>query len=143
LSTKGKLRILSDGKHGTFCPGCQEYHIFDTRWTFDGNYEQPTFFPSLKCSTDGDEEIEATVCHSYLTAGVWHFLGDSTHALANQAVPARDESEDWCFAEDSQEAIDQKTGIQAPPFRAAFYFPSRLRINSRITSVLVRLCLTQ
>jgi hypothetical protein len=38
---------------------------------------------------------------------------------------------------------DQKTGIQAPPFRAAFYFPSRLRINSRITSVLVRSCLPQ
>jgi Family of unknown function (DUF6527) len=100
MSAKGKLRILSDGKHGTFCPGCQEYHIFDTRWTFDGNYDQPTFNPSLLIRTAGDDEFPATLCHSFLTAGVWHFLGDCTHELKNQSVPARNEGEEWTFADD-------------------------------------------
>lgn len=54
-------------------------------WTFDGNLEQPTLSPSIltRSSWEGVEYV----CHSFLRAGVFEFLTDSTHPLAGQHVP--------------------------------------------------------
>lgn len=62
------------------CPGCDELHILDHRWTFNNDPERPTFKPSLLCRTDD------TRCHSFITAGRIRFLADCTHALAGQTV---------------------------------------------------------
>lgn len=34
-----------------YCPGCRCNHYFDSRWTFNGNEESPTFQPSLLLTT--------------------------------------------------------------------------------------------
>lgn len=102
MSANGKLRILESGKYAAFCPGCKEYHIYDSRWAFDGNFDAPTFNPSMCVNCDPDTahpdpefNMPPARCHSFLTSGVWHFLGDSTHLLANKSVPARDEPVEW------------------------------------------------
>ena len=82
-----------------FCPACESSHRFLVEfppdpaqvWTFDGNEESPTFSPSLLVEQRRWRESEQrwidNRCHSYLEAGVWRFLNDSTHAMAGQKVP--------------------------------------------------------
>jgi hypothetical protein len=99
-----KIRI---GGNGTapgsslwlWCPGCEDAHriVIGTAdsWTWDGNAEAPTISPSILATYPrppawgGDR-----TCHSFVVAGVWQFLGDSTHALAGQNVPMVD-LPDW------------------------------------------------
>lgn len=72
-----------------WCPGCDKAHRFVDRlsggpgWTFNRDFERPTFGPSLLCHYPTMEDV----CHSYVVDGQWQFLGDSTHALAGQTVP--------------------------------------------------------
>lgn len=76
------------------CPGCDTYHLMDTRWTFNGNQDFPTFTPSAKVSI---EEMVAegkiaknSVCHFFITDGKIKFLSDCTHKLKNQIVDLPD-----------------------------------------------------
>ena len=82
---------LSDGKtiggYCIQCPGCEDVHILDLRWTFNGNFDKPTFTPSLKCEWDWGEKHEHRVCHSFITDGNIQFLSDCTHKLKGQTVP--------------------------------------------------------
>lgn len=70
-----------------FCPGCNEIHVFDQRWTWDGNTNEPTFSPSMLSRSPDHVDITKQVCHSFLKKGVWQFLSDCTHELAGQNVP--------------------------------------------------------
>lgn len=81
MSARGKLRIIEDG-YMAYCPGCKGYHLFDERWQFDGNFEQPTFSPSLIANPNSDRR-----CHSFVRNGCWEFLSDSFHELKGQIVP--------------------------------------------------------
>lgn len=54
-------------------------------WTWDGNLERPTFDPSI-LGNGGQGHPGLPVCHSYIRAGRWDFLADSTHKLAGQMV---------------------------------------------------------
>jgi hypothetical protein len=65
-----------------FCPGCQHYHILDSRWAFNLDLEKPTFTPSLMCNRDFPESR----CHSFIKDGNIQFLSDCYHSLANQTV---------------------------------------------------------
>jgi len=65
-----------------YCPGCRQTHRFDSRWTFNGSLELPTFTPSLLYES-GDTGGR---CHSYVTNGQIYFLPDSGHALAGKTV---------------------------------------------------------
>lgn len=60
-------------------------------WSFNGNYERPTFQPSVLVTYDGPDAGQdgapPAVCHSFVTDGQIQFLGDCTHALAGQTVP--------------------------------------------------------
>lgn len=95
---RASLRTVDD--HGVVyqallfvCPGCKDqgfsgYHMLPVNspqkapsWTWDGNLEAPTLEPSI-LTRHGDQ-----VCHSFLRAGVFEFLGDCTHRLAGQRVP--------------------------------------------------------
>lgn len=69
-----------------WCPACEAPHSFDERWTFDGNHEAPTFRASMLVY----EAPGHPRCHSMMTAGVWEYLGDCTHASAGKSVPAPD-----------------------------------------------------
>ena len=81
------------------CPACGFEHGFNVDlvghgkwsadspvWSFDGNYDLPTFSPSMLANRDKLYEHHP-VCHSFLRAGVWEFLGDCTHEMAGQNVP--------------------------------------------------------
>ncbi|WP_244622606.1 DUF6527 family protein [Microvirga brassicacearum] len=77
-------------------------------WGFNGNYEKPTFTPSVLVTSghyvaghQASEEcwctyekrfgkkapFECSICHSFVTDGKIQFLDDCTHALAGQTVP--------------------------------------------------------
>ena len=63
-----------------WCPGCNTEHNFDVRdgeWEFDGDWEKPTFSPSLALPR----------CHLFVRKGVIEYLGDSKHHLAGKDVP--------------------------------------------------------
>jgi hypothetical protein len=102
-------RIASNGDDPSrllmlWCPGCDDAHQIcidgPQAWTWDGDRDQPTISPSiLVTAVQWAPEYsfhrpnhrvapgEKTVCHSFVRAGVWDFLGDSTHVLAGQQVP--------------------------------------------------------
>lgn len=64
-----------------WCPGCQETHTFDVRdgeWEFDGDWENPTFSPSLNL---------VGKCHLFVRNGIIQFLPDCKHYLAGKDVP--------------------------------------------------------
>lgn len=66
-----------------YCPGCNTKHTFDVRdgeWTFDGDWDKPTFSPSLALPR----------CHLFVRKGIIEYLGDSKHPLAGKDVPMQD-----------------------------------------------------
>ena len=84
-------------KLAALCPACGFEHSFNVDldghgkhsgpvWTFNVNYESPTFSPSMGANLRGYEKHHP-VCHSFLRNGVWQFLNDSTHELAGQNIP--------------------------------------------------------
>jgi hypothetical protein len=107
-------RVLRDGEGGRlmyWCQGCELLHSVQIgqgpgpRWGFNGNFDKPTFEPSVL--TQWDEAVppvnadnlaqwraapwpqhkEHRVCHTFIREGMVQFLGDCTHALAGQTVP--------------------------------------------------------
>ena len=63
------------------CPGCGMSHVFDERWKFNGDYEKPTFSPSLLARWP-----ENNVCHFFVQEGKIRFLNDCTHELKGKTV---------------------------------------------------------
>ncbi|PTM61927.1 DUF6527 family protein [Phreatobacter oligotrophus] len=107
---RGILRTGEGGRICFRCPGCDEIHGIQVgegpgpRWGFNGDYDRPTFEPSIltrftrRLTEDEIDRIMAgerldipqTVCHSFIADGQIQFLGDCTHALAGQTVPLPD-----------------------------------------------------
>jgi hypothetical protein len=108
MSARNVVRCGSDGQSQTlwfWCPGCDDLHRITVNspngWEWDGNEEAPTISPSIlvrgvQWSQDvrfyrvGHASVPTggeTVCHSFIRAGRWEFLGDCTHAAAGQTVP--------------------------------------------------------
>ncbi|TIT19905.1 MAG: ammonia monooxygenase [Mesorhizobium sp.] len=103
MGARGILRTGEGGRLFFWCPGCAEVHVVGPSWGFNGDYDRPTFTPSVlvtghKIVKDdngkwtGDWERDAAgnlipeVCHSFVRDGQIQFLGDCTHALAGQTV---------------------------------------------------------
>lgn len=77
-----------------FCPACKEanpnsdgLHCLNVSriHRFNGNYESPTFEPSLMAATP-----KMIICHSYVREGMIQYLSDCTHGMAGQTVPLLD-----------------------------------------------------
>lgn len=81
-----KIHDMSDGIHVFRCPACCCNHFADDRWKFNGDYERPTFTPSLLI-----QYADQKICHSFVTDGKIQYLSDCTHELAGQTV----EIPDW------------------------------------------------
>lgn len=89
------IRKVSDQSNTLIvkCPGCGGFHqiwIGDgsgPRWQFNGDFDHPTFSPSLLVRAHDDEDGEDYICHSFIRDGHWEFLSDCTHSLAGQRVP--------------------------------------------------------
>ena len=90
MGAKGKLRLVSDG-YAAYCPGCKEYHVIFKSWQFNGNFQAPTFNPSLLVRGYSEVFSQDFVCHSFITEGKWRFLPDCSHELKGQTVSLRDE----------------------------------------------------
>lgn len=108
MSARGVLRVIEGGSFGFWCPGCKQMHVVNSGWEFNGNYERPTFRPSILVTgghylsnyvpgkpcwcTYNDEhpddpyKFHCERCHSYVTDGRIEFLKDSSHDLAGQTV---------------------------------------------------------
>lgn len=70
-----------------FCPGCQCGHAFDiNRWKFNGDYEKPTFAPSMLVN----QHDPKSRCHSFVFDGKIRFLDDCFHELKGKTVPLED-----------------------------------------------------
>ena len=115
-----KLRSAEGGGIHFWCPGCNAAHRIQVgdgpgpRWNWNGDAENPTFTPSVLvrsghyashhnpedlegcwCSysrdhPDEEQAYTCGICHSFVTEGRIQFLGDCTHALANQTVDLPD-----------------------------------------------------
>jgi uncharacterized protein DUF6527 len=87
-----------------WCPGCEDVRLDDgTRygglhmlpvtgdhekrptWEWNQNLIKVTLSPSILTKTTRDES--EFICHSFLQEGMWKFLGDCSHSLANKTVP--------------------------------------------------------
>jgi hypothetical protein len=68
-----------------YCPGCERRHTINQEWEFDGNYDAPTFSPSV-LTYGSPWQTDIPRCHSFIRAGRIEFLSDSTHSLAGQTV---------------------------------------------------------
>lgn len=76
------------------CPGCGMAHCISDapgRWTFNGEFERPTFAPSVLVRWTYGPRREPRVCHSFVREGRIEFLGDCTHELAGKTVELPDE----------------------------------------------------
>lgn len=117
-----KICRTAAGIYVFFCPGCAHNHTYWTAeyveppeyynpdrphpvWTFNGDWELPTFRASLlnrwgtyanpewRCAGDTEEEIAELTkkfsgrCHLFITKGVIEYCGDCTHALSGKNVP--------------------------------------------------------
>jgi hypothetical protein len=112
-----KVRLAGNGAEPgsslwLWCPACDDAHriVVGTTdsWSWDGNEDAPTISPSIlvrgvqwaqgsKFLRPGHPGVPTggqTVCHSFIVAGVWQFLGDCTHALVGHQVPMV-ELPDW------------------------------------------------
>jgi hypothetical protein len=89
-----KIEKVGEGPDYSFyCPGCKcDHGVWTTEskynkctWTFNGDIDRPTFLPSIMIRHGLD-----MVCHSYVTDGIIHYLGDCTHEFAGQSIPMED-----------------------------------------------------
>lgn len=124
-ATGRKLRKFVDKFGGWglnyFCPGCKSPHgVYIKRgdgktgpsWSFDGNFDAPTFGPSIRCFTTRDTgrkdaqgkavTEQLTLCHHFVKKGQIEFCADSPHALKGKTV----ELPDWPYAAGTYAGIE-------------------------------------
>jgi Family of unknown function (DUF6527) len=92
MAARGKLRTIGLG-YVAWCPGCKTYHKIGTSWHFNGDFDRPTFSPSVlvRGVVDAEKDPTPVVCHSFIQDGRWVFLNDCTHNLASKTVEIRSE----------------------------------------------------
>lgn len=118
VGAKGKLRFAEGGILNFWCFGCEEFHGIKKRdalggWTFNGNYDAPTFTPSVLTTsghytsgfvpgsdcwctynakhTEDPAPFHCERCHLFVVDGKIQYLSDSTHKLAGKTVDMRTE----------------------------------------------------
>ena len=94
-----------------YCPACKQLHGIRTEgpiplWTWNGDFEKPTFQPSVRNFTTYDDEGEPlpkgqdrTLCHYYVKNGNIEYCGDNPHALNEQTVPLPEIPAGWFDSE--------------------------------------------
>lgn len=80
-----------------YCPGCDEVHSFRVLksgaepikgvpvWTYNHNFESPTFIPSLLYDRPGQKH-----CHLHLTNGKIQYEPDCGHDFAGKTIEMRE-----------------------------------------------------
>jgi hypothetical protein len=117
-----KLRKQDGGHVVFFCPGCNEHHQVRVAgpgaWEFNGNFERPTFGPSIlirtghfapgwkpgeycwcthnaeaKAKGEPEAQFQCSICHFHVVNGEIQFGPDCTHPLKGMTVPVPDYTE--------------------------------------------------
>jgi hypothetical protein len=109
-------RWKHEGRAGLhyWCQGCEKIHGVvvegSAAWSFNGDYERPTFTPSVlvrsghyarggapgncwcdfEARTGTKSNFTCTACHTFITDGQVQFLNDCSHVLAGQTLPLPD-----------------------------------------------------
>ncbi|ODN69584.1 DUF6527 family protein [Methylobrevis pamukkalensis] len=96
MAARGLLRTAEGGRLLFWCPGCTCAHGVGVgegsgpRWGFNGDYDAPTFSPSILVTYNGADAgkdgAPQAVCHSFVRSGQIEFLNDCSHDLAGQTV---------------------------------------------------------
>lgn len=74
------------------CPACATdskktgLHALDNRWKFNGDFNAPTFDPSVAVTMEFGDGQPTDVCHSYVVAGRIQYLGDCTHSMRGKTA---------------------------------------------------------
>lgn len=68
------------------CPACNEIHVVNKTWSFNGDYDKPTLSPSLLVTAPYKGDVENYTCHSFVTDGQIQYLSDCSHAMAGMTV---------------------------------------------------------
>jgi hypothetical protein len=78
------ISYKSDAKRfSIYCPACEMPHgIQEGMWTFNHDFEKPTFSPSLLVTAPPSP----LRCHSFVRDGKIQFLGVCNHDLKGQTV---------------------------------------------------------
>lgn len=79
-----------EGDFVHWCSGCKCMHLINTgrknangaQWSFNGNYEKPTFHPSIN--------IENGYCHYTITDGVVFYHDATGHDLGGKSILLED-----------------------------------------------------
>lgn len=71
------------------CPGCGTGHTINHTWDFDGNYEAPTFSPSV-LTFGSPWQTDVPRCHSFIRGGRIEYLTDCTHEQAGHTIDLPD-----------------------------------------------------
>ena len=101
-----KIYHLMSGILAHWCPGCNERHFVyieeenckpGPKWSFNEDYNYPTFTPSVLHESNVARNIGEmtnpvlyTKCHYFIRNGMIEFCPDSLHRLAGQVVPLPD-----------------------------------------------------
>lgn len=107
-SPKLRWAVGSDSKRLMYwCPGCKEVHGIPVKkvdvnhtgpiWGFDGNFQSPSFNPSVKHS-----DQDGTFCHYFIKNGKFEYCADCKHDLKGQKV----EMVDWPYSPGSYGGIE-------------------------------------
>ncbi|MCE5342558.1 MAG: hypothetical protein LLF96_03085 [Eubacteriales bacterium] len=66
-----------------YSPADEQHVPFDARWQFNGNYDKPTFRPSMLLNANMPGHKRS---HFFVTDGKIQYLPDSEHVLAGQTI---------------------------------------------------------
>ncbi len=84
-----KVIKSDDGRFLWWCPGCDEPHALNSTWAFNGDFNKPTFTPSVLVTGFSRHSVERR-CHSFVVNGAVQFLADCSHDLAGKTIPLPD-----------------------------------------------------
>jgi hypothetical protein len=111
-----------------YCTACKTHHAFGEGWSFNGDFEYPTFQPSMLVRSghyipghedpcwctynaahpDNHAPFECKVCHSFVTDGKIQYLSDCTHEYAGQTLELQDIDDLWDSWEKQAEELRKK-----------------------------------
>jgi hypothetical protein len=92
MRIEGKIKDWEDGTYSHECLGCKGHHKVPTTkessrnghiWTFNGDFNKPTFSPSVNNSW-GEPPFKR--CHYVITNGMIAYCDDCTHSFKGQTI---------------------------------------------------------
>jgi hypothetical protein len=82
--------VVRHEQYHYFCEGCGHIHaVSPTIHSFNGDYDRPTFRPSVLCNWNPEK-----ICHAWVTDGKIQYLDDCFHHLKGQTIDLPEMNDD-------------------------------------------------